>query len=537
VVAHLVRLKLALLRGGLRSSVWKVVGLVLGAVYAVLLVVLAVAGLVVLGVQEDRELPRTVLTLAGTALVAGWWLLPLVAFGVDSTLDPARFRLFPVPRRQLLTGLAVAGLVGLPGVATVLVAVATPLAWWREAAAVPAALVGGLLGTAICVVGSRAVTTVLAPLVTGRRFREVAAVLAVVPLVLAGPIVLGVGAGLAAVADALPRIAVVVGWTPFGAPWALAADVAEGSWLAAVAKLAVAVVTLVVLAVVWDRALAAALVRPEGGGRVARSTGLGFFGRLPATPTGAVAARSLTYWLRDSRYAASVAVVPVMVLLLWFLGRGGGSLLGAGVLVAFIMGWVSSADVSSDGTAFWLHVAAPLTGRADRTGRALAGLVVGGAVVLVVNLVVLAVGRRADHLARRVRGLLRARRLPGPQTGREPVRHPAGHLVRRDGVADGRSAGAPRPVPADDRPRCRGDLDRARGAHRARRGRRPGAGRGGPGRGHPDRCAGLRLPRPGAAAGAPVVRLSRDRDSRYVTHMSPRQHRHGRRGTPGGAAL
>lgn len=397
MVAHLVRLKIALLRGGLRSSVWKVVGLVLGAVYAVLLVVLAVAGLVALGVQDDRELPRTVLTLAGTALVAGWWLLPLVAFGVDSTLDPARFRLFPVPRRQLLTGLAVAGLIGLPGVATVLVALATPLAWWRDAAAVPAALVGGLLGTAICVVGSRAVTTVLAPLVTGRRFREVAAVLAVVPLILAGPIVLGVGAGLAAVADALPGIAVVVGWTPFGAPWALAADVAGGSWLAAGAKLAISLATLVVLAVVWDRALAAALVRPEGGGRVARSTGLGFFGRLPATPTGAVAARSLTYWLRDSRYAASVAVVPVMVLLLWFLGRGGGSLLGAGVLVAFIMGWVSSADVSSDGTAFWLHTAAPVTGRADRTGRALAGLAVGGAVVLVVNLVVLAVtGRWAD---------------------------------------------------------------------------------------------------------------------------------------------
>lgn len=397
MVAHLVRLKLALLRGGLRSSVWKVVGLVLGAVYAVLLVVLAVAGLLALGVQGDRELPRTVLTLAGTVLVAGWWLLPLVAFGVDSTLDPARFRLFPIPRHRLLLGLALAGLVGLPGVATLVVALATPLAWWRDLAAVPAALVGGLLGTAICVVGSRAVTTVLAPLVTGRRFREVAAVLAVVPLILAGPIVLGVGAGLAAVADALPDIAVVVGWTPFGAPWALAADVADGAWPGAVAKLLIGLATLAVLALVWDRALAAALVRPEGGGRVSRSAGLGFFGRVPATPTGAVAARSLTYWVRDSRYAASVAVVPVMVLLLWFLGRGSGALLGAGVLVAFIMGWVSSADVSSDGTAFWQHAAAPLTGRADRAGRALAGLAVGGLVVLVVDLVVLAVtGRWAD---------------------------------------------------------------------------------------------------------------------------------------------
>jgi ABC-2 type transport system permease protein len=396
VAAHLVRLKLTLLRNGLRRSVWKLVGLLLGLLYVLFLLTLAVAGLGLLGAQDDPELSRTVVVLAGALLVVGWWLLPLVAFGVDSTLDPERFRLFPVRRRSLLTGLALAGLVGVPGLATAVLGAGSALAWTWSPAAVPAALAGAALGVALCVVGSRAVTTLLAPLVSGRRFREVAAVLAIVPLMLAGPIVLGVTAGLSSVADVLPRVAVVAGWTPVGAPWALAADVADGAWLAAAGKVVICLATLALLVAVWDRGLSAALVRPEGGGRVARGHGLGFFGRVPATPTGAVVARCLTYWLRDSRYAAAVAVVPVLVLLLWFLGRGGDVVLGAGVLVAFVMGWSLSADVAYDDTAFWTHVAAPVDGRVDRAGRAIAGLVVGGVVVLATDVLVLGVADRWD---------------------------------------------------------------------------------------------------------------------------------------------
>lgn len=396
MAAHLVRLKLTLLRNGLRRSPWKLVGLLLGALYALFLVGLATVGLVLLGSQDDPVLTRTVVVLAGALLVAGWWLLPLVAFGVDSTLDPARFRLFPLRRRHLLTGLTLAGLVGVPGVATALLGGASALAWWQDPAALAAGLVGGALGVGLCVIGSRAVTTLLAPLVGGRRFREVAAVLAIVPLMLVGPLLLGVTMGLQAVADALPEAAVVVGWTPLGAPWALAADVAAGAWLAAAAKLVIALATTGALVVTWDRALSAALVRPEGNGHVSRSAGLGFFGRMPATPTGAVAARCLTYWVRDSRYAAAVAVVPVLVLLLWFLGRGGDALLGAGVLVAFVMGWSLSADVAYDDTAFWTHVAAPVDGRVDRAGRAIAGLLVGGVVVLATDVLVLGVSGRWD---------------------------------------------------------------------------------------------------------------------------------------------
>jgi len=38
-------------------------------------------------------------------LVLGWALLPLLAFGTDETLDPARLQLLPLAKRPLMTGL------------------------------------------------------------------------------------------------------------------------------------------------------------------------------------------------------------------------------------------------------------------------------------------------------------------------------------------------------------------------------------------------------------------------------------------------
>ncbi|BAS09655.1 hypothetical protein AHiyo4_30770 [Arthrobacter sp. Hiyo4] len=50
---------------------------------------------------------------------------------MDLTLDPARFTTSAIPMRQLLTGLALGGLIGIPGIATALVALATVWTWAR----------------------------------------------------------------------------------------------------------------------------------------------------------------------------------------------------------------------------------------------------------------------------------------------------------------------------------------------------------------------------------------------------------------------
>lgn len=393
MVAHLVRLKLTLLRNGLRRSAWQVVGLVIGGLYASGIVVGLVVALAVLS-SQDVALRRTAVVLGGAALVLGWWVLPLVAFGVDATMETDRFSTFAIPRRDLVVGLAVAGLIGIPGVATTLVAGGTVLTWWREPLAALAALVGAALGVVLCVVGSRTTTTVLAPLLAARRFREVAAVVVIVPLALLGPIFTGLGAVLEEFGSRLPRIADWAAWTPFGAPWALASDVSQGRWLDLAGHLAVAVAGIAVLALAWGNGLARAMA-PRGSSESTRHVGIGLFSRFPATPVGAVAARCLTYWFRDPRYAAAVLVVPLLPVIAWFMGRGG-ALLGIGPVAGMLLGWSISADVSYDGTAFWMHVMAPLRGRADRVGRVVAAAVLGVPATLAICVLGLAVSGRWD---------------------------------------------------------------------------------------------------------------------------------------------
>jgi len=448
VVAHLVRLKLTLLRNTLKKSVWQTIGLVLGILYGLGVVGLTLAGLVALGTTQP-DLAGQIITVLGSLVVLAWWIVPLFAFGVDATLDPQRFVTFAVPRRQLLAGLAVAGLVGTPGVVTLLVSLGTSLAWWRSPLAALAALVGGLLAVALCVVGSRATTTALAPLLDSRRYREVLSIAAFVPLMLAGPLIGWATAAIARGQEVLPVIADVLGWTPFGAPWAVASAVSDGAWGLALARLALTVAVLGLAWVVWDRALAKALVAPHGGAAAGRAKGLGWFDRFPATPVGAVAARCLTYWFRDPRYSGSVAVIPLLPVVLWFVGssvgvNGGDGfpelMLVLGPVTAFTFGFAISADVAYDHTAFWTQVSSGVSGFADRAGRVLAAAVIGVPVVLVFAVASVAFTGRWDLLASTtgltlgvlatslgVSSVVSARLLyPVPKPGDSPFKSPQG---------------------------------------------------------------------------------------------------------------
>ncbi len=398
MVAQLVRLKLTLLANTFRRSVWQTIGLVVASLYGLSILFLAVTAAVAGGTLAPAVTGQ-VLTVVGALLVLSWWVVPLFAFGIDATLDPLRFATFAIPRRHLLAGLAVAGVISVPGLVTALGAVGVSFAWWRHPAALLAALLGAVCAVALCIVGSRALTTSLAPLLDTRRSREVLAVAAIVPLLLIGPVIgwLGDnvektvdGAAVTVSVDAAPAEAVgavvgplasVVAWTPFGAPWAFASAVHDGAWALLAARAAIALGSLAVLWWVWDRALARALVTPRGGGAAGVGKGLGWFDRFPATPTGAVAARSATYWLRDPRYAASIAVVPLLPVLMLVVGTTSGAgtalLLLVAPAVAWILGFGISNDVGYDNTAFALHVATGTPGRADRWGRAIPVAAVG----------------------------------------------------------------------------------------------------------------------------------------------------------------
>lgn len=335
--------------------------------------------------------------VTGGGLVSlGFLVLPFLLGPLDP-MDPRAFRLFGLPPLRLAGALALAGLVSLPVLALLVLGLATvPL--FPDAGAL--AVIGPLLGVATTALFARIGLAASAALVPSRTARELLAVLGLV-LLLGGPAVLAVSALLDAGETAvLERWGSVLGTTPFGAAWAVAPRAGSGQ---AVEPLLIALLTLAAAAAIWWLVVRILTGRPERTHRSPRGLRLGWFDLLGSTRTGAIAARSITYWLRDPRYQASLVAVPLLpivsLLLLAVVGVPFPLLSLLPVpLIALFLGWFLHNDVAYDGSAFWLHVAAGVRGWSDRLGRAFPTLLLGLPVVLLGSLVSSATSGRPGAL-------------------------------------------------------------------------------------------------------------------------------------------
>lgn len=396
----MVALRFRVLWNTLSRHPWQLVGAILGALYGLGVLGLAFFGLIALS-WADPGLARTALIIAGSALVLGWTIGPILTSGMDRTLDPARLVMFPMSPGTQVTGIAVASLLGVPGIVTILVSAATALAWVRSPAAAVAALVLAPLAAATCVLGCQLVMTLMARAAANRRFREIVGGFILLLLVLLGPLIGAVGTGVASFAEQLPVFADVLSWTPLGAVWAVPAELAAGAWVPALAKLAIALATVAALFIGW-RALYLAMLGTFAGGSQAKGrAGTGWFGRFPDSPRGAIAARSLTYWLHDPRYLQGLIVVLVMPVVFWFTSVSTGvpiMLPGSTVLVAALLALTTFTDVSYDGTAFSTHVLRGVRGVDDRAGRIWATAIVSVPLVLLTAVVTTALVGRFDQL-------------------------------------------------------------------------------------------------------------------------------------------
>lgn len=386
-MAPFVRLKLQLLANMFRRSPWQVVGIVIGLLYGAGITTMAV---LLLGALRLAPVPtaRTIVVLAGAVVLLGHLVVPLI-IGVDDTLDPRRFALLGIDRSQLALGLAVAALLGVPALAMTFIALGTVATWARSPGATLVALLAAPLIVATCVLLARISATTAGLLVSTRRSREALTVVALLGIVSLSPVVavlasLDYGKDVAA---GLARLARVLAWTPLGAVWAAPASIAAGN-LGGLLQLLDATVFVVLLWLVWRSLLAFTLIHPARQGRAQTFSGLGWFGRLPATPGWAIAARSLTYWARDPRYRVAFAMVPITPVLLvapLLLVGVPGSLLALVPVpcIALFLGWMGHNDVAYDSTAVWLHVASGTRGTADRLGRAAPVLAIGVPVVVI----------------------------------------------------------------------------------------------------------------------------------------------------------
>ncbi|SCD51050.1 ABC-2 type transport system permease protein, partial [Streptomyces sp. IgraMP-1] len=146
LTATLVRLKLSLLRNGLRQSSGRRAAYIASAVVSLLFAALLVLGLVAL--RGHPYAPTVTLSLTA-ALALGWAVMPLFFPSGDETLDPTRLVMLPLRPEPLVRSLLVASLVGLGPFFTLCLLtgslVALAQGWAAAAVAIPAGVLALLV--------------------------------------------------------------------------------------------------------------------------------------------------------------------------------------------------------------------------------------------------------------------------------------------------------------------------------------------------------------------------------------------------------
>ncbi|MGL4338847.1 MAG: hypothetical protein ACRCSP_00275 [Rhodoglobus sp.] len=382
MVKQFLRLKLSLVINTFRRTPLQLAGMVLVLLWGLGLSVLAVSILVALR-SSTPDIARVVVVSCGTLVMLAFFLLPLV-FGADDTIDPRRSAAFGIPPNTLATSIAVASAMSLPTLMVTILSIAQVATWSRGPLPMCVAIISAILIVPTCVLGSRVTTALAAIFLSSHRARDVVGIFFMLALVIAALIL----AFLSTVdwqSQGLPimrRLAAVTDWTPLGSAWSAPGDVALGFGGQAALKLLISAGFVVGLWYAWRGLVRLMLVRSDREDRGRRRHSLGWFDRLPATPGGVIAARSLSYWGRDSRYRVSSAVIPVvpvvMVAILAVAGVPADIIAWVPLpVMCLFLGWAVHNDVAHDGSALWIHVSSSTRGVDDRWGRIAPALLFG----------------------------------------------------------------------------------------------------------------------------------------------------------------
>jgi ABC-2 type transport system permease protein len=362
----LVQLKLRLLLGALRASSGARVAFILSSTLALFVAIGSFAGLAALrhnGAAVD--LTAVIYTL----YALGWVILPLVAFGLDGTLDPATLALYPLRTRPLIIGLLAASATGAWPLASLIGSLGITVGLAHGALAVLIAVIAAALQVLFCITLARLVTTALAGLMRSRRGRDLAA-LAIIPIfalyeVFAQVLPRAIGKHELTAAS-FAGVDSWVRWLPPGLAAHAVQDASTGHAGTAVLRLLLAAAVTVILGWLWARALSHALVTVDASTQGATIKGGALpFGRR-AGLSGTVAARSLAYQRRDPTFMTYLGITVVLMVVVAISSLRGshpevGVLLSAGVGGASV-GMQRGDSFGLDGPAFYLD-ALSLSGR------------------------------------------------------------------------------------------------------------------------------------------------------------------------------
>lgn len=393
-VALFARLKLQLLAGNLRGDLQRRLGFIFTLVMATGLAALGFFLMSLLRLAP-ADIRSSLVIVAFAFFLFGWMIVPLLAFGLDDTLDPAKLSLFPLRTRTLAIGMFTASVTGVWPAAMLVVTSGALIALPTGPGGVLLGVPAVLLQFALCVVTSRLITTSLSSALRTRRGRDVLAVAALLVVVLAQLPNLLMNRDFGDPEAMLHQMAAVLRWTP---PGMAAHAIADGG-LAGVAELVFLALVVMALAWLWIKALSRALVTPDASTQAAsvrKESGL--VDRLvPDGPLAAVVTKELKYIRREPRFRVGwfSALVVTLVLSFSLTGTAEGAP-GQGVPImittvgALMIALQSGNAFGIDGRSLWMNAVTFGSERSlvtDLAGRHLAS-----ALVAVPLLAVIAVG-------------------------------------------------------------------------------------------------------------------------------------------------
>lgn len=273
-----------------------------------------------------------------------WVTLPVVIFPLDEGLDPAQLAVFPVPRRQLLAGLAAASLLGPSAVVPVTAMVANLSL--RPPLAIVIGAVAAMVYLALLAVSAQLFTATISAILRSRRGRDVA-----VFLIVAIGLVSFAGyqtirsqvdtLGLEGALALYPLSHLTFLIPPLSAQETILAA-SRGDLWGAFASLGVAAVWVAVIALLWGRLLGWMLVTPDQSPRPAKDRRRRGLAEKGLWGTRAVLARKeLRFFIRDPRQR-----------LVWT-----GTVIFVGLAIAMLV--VGTESMGRFRNSYWLPLLAP----------------------------------------------------------------------------------------------------------------------------------------------------------------------------------
>lgn len=268
MVGTLVRLQLKLFGRSLNRSPGATIGTLIAGLFG-LVMVLLVAKSCYQGRHAALEL-RGLIAIGLLSVLMAARLFALFIVGQEQTLEPSRFALFPVSGRQLAPGLFVASFLTLGGALSVLLVLASSLIWAPNLLLLGGWIVVGLLGICLSTLLNQVVAAKLAGMLHSRRFRDINTAVVGIAAAFSGVLVqVMISAFSVQNLSDIGRFrmaGLIVGWTPFGWPFAALVDLASGAWVAGAIRLVLTASSIGGLWWLWQRELAAALVSPIDAG-------------------------------------------------------------------------------------------------------------------------------------------------------------------------------------------------------------------------------------------------------------------------------